>query len=95
MRTKTTYRTATVLLTALMLSMGMTACKSKKKAAEAAKPPDGEVEVKVLCSGPEYFTSDEFFRANAVGESMDQQTAKSKSLNAARGQLAADISTAV
>jgi len=96
MNTFSSSRTLTVLLTAALLSGGIAACKSKKKAAEAnVKPPDNEVEVTVLCSGPEYFTSKEFFRANAIGESMDQQTAKSKSLNAARGQLAADISTAV
>lgn len=95
MRTSTHFRTLMVLMTALTIIAGSTACKSKKKAAEASAPPPGEVEVKVLCSGPDYFTNKDFFRANAVGESMDQQTAKSKSLNAARGQLAADISTVV
>ncbi|MCB9169190.1 MAG: hypothetical protein H6594_02440 [Flavobacteriales bacterium] len=95
MRTSTRSRTSILLLSAAMLASGMSACKSKKKAAEATKPPTGEVEVTVLCSGPDYFTNKDYFRANAVGESMDQQTAKSKSLNAARGQLAADINTMV
>lgn len=95
MRTPSTFRTVTVLFSALMLSGAMTSCKSKKKAAEAeAKtPPSGETEVKVMCSGSEYFTNNEFFRANAVGESMDQMTSKSKAITAAKGQLASDINS--
>ena len=95
MRTLTTSRTITVLMTALMLSGAMTACKSKKKAAAAAAPPDGETEVKVLCSGPEYFTDNKVFRANALGESMDQATAKKKAMSNARADLAASINTQV
>ena len=50
MKTMTATRTLTVVMTALMLSGALVACKSKKKAAEAAKanPPDGETEVKVM-----------------------------------------------
>ncbi len=95
MRTLTTSRTITVLMTALMLSGAMTACKSKKKAAAAPAPPDGETEVKVLCSGPEYFTDNKVFRANALGESMDQATAKKKAMSNARADLAASINTQV
>jgi predicted transcriptional regulator len=95
MRTLTTSRTITVLMTALMLSGAMTACKSKKKAAAAAAPPEGETEVKVLCSGPEYFTDNKVFRANALGESMDQATAKKKAMSNARADLAAAINTQV
>ena len=47
----------------LMLVGGLSACKSKKKAAEAAKPPSGETELKVLCSGPEFFTDEKNFRS--------------------------------
>lgn len=95
MNTLTTKRTMTVLMTALMLSGGMTACKSKKKAAEAATPPSGETEVKVLCSGPEFFTNDEFFRANALGESMDQATSKKKAMANARAEMASAINTTI
>ncbi|MBL7963190.1 MAG: LPP20 family lipoprotein [Flavobacteriales bacterium] len=95
MKTLTIQRTATVLMTALMLSGAMTACKSKKKAAEAAKPPSGETEVKVLCSGPEYFTDNKFFRANNLGESMDQATAKKKAMANARADLASSIQTTI
>lgn len=94
MKTLNTNRTMTVLLTALMLSGGLTACK-KKKAVVDNNPPSGETEVKVMCSGPEFFTNDKVFRQNAVGESLDQMTSKNKALSAARGLLAADINTQV
>jgi hypothetical protein len=83
-----------VLMTALMLSGALTACK-KKKEVVSTPPPNGEVEITVFCSGQEYFTNDKAFRQNAVGESMDQMTAKNKALSAARGLLAADISTQI
>ena len=95
MKTFTPNRTVTVLLTALMLSGAMTACKSKKKAAAAATPPSGETEVKVLCSGPEFFTNNEFFRANNLGESMDQATAKKKAMANARADMASAINTQI
>ncbi|HQW05488.1 MAG: hypothetical protein IPH05_15065 [Flavobacteriales bacterium] len=95
MKTMTTNRSLTVLLTALMLSGAMTACKSKKKAAAVAAPPSGETEIKVLCSGPEFFTDNKVFRANALGESMDQATAKKKALANARAQMASDINTQI
>lgn len=88
----TTKRTLTVLMTAILLSSAFTACKSKKKVAAAA-PPGGETEIKVLCSGPEFFTDNKVFRANALGESMDQATSKKKALANARAQMASDINT--
>lgn len=91
----TLSRTITIMLTAVTLAGGMSACKSKKKTAEVVTPPTGETEVKVLCSGPEYFTNSEVFRANALGESMDQQTAKKKALSNARQDLASSINTQV
>lgn len=102
MKTPTTQRTfplslGTIALAALMLVGGLSACKSKKKQAEAQanQPPGGETEVKVLCSGPEFFTDDKAFRQNAVGESMDQMTSKNKALSSARALLAADINTQI
>lgn len=96
MKTMTTPRTLTVLMTALMLSGAMTACKSKKKTAQEPPPlPAGEVEVIIPCSGSEFFTDDKVFRANSLGESMDQATAKRKALSQARADLAASINTQV
>lgn len=64
-------------------------CKSKEKA------PAGEKEVVVPCSGPGYFTDNKTFRANSIGESMDQVTSKSKALTNARNELAQAIQTTV
>jgi len=64
-------------------------CKSKEKA------PKGETEVVVPCSGPDFFTSTKFFRANSIGESQDQVTSKKKALANARAELAASIETTV
>ncbi|MFD0999075.1 hypothetical protein ACFQ21_07145 [Ohtaekwangia kribbensis] len=65
-------------------------CKSKEK-----KAPTGEKEVIVPCSGSDYFTTNKFFRANSIGESMDQVTSKKKALANARAELAASIQTTV
>lgn len=65
-------------------------CKSSKD-----KAPVGEKEVIVPCSGPDYFTTSKVFRANSIGESMDQVTSKSKALTNARNELASAIQTTV
>lgn len=88
-------RSLTLACTAVLLAAGLGACKSKKKAAEAAQPPSGETEVKVMCSGPEYFTDEKNFRANNLGESMDQATAKKKALANARADMASAINTQI
>lgn len=67
------------------------ACRKKEKVAL----PKGEEEVIVPCSGPEYFTDKKTFRANAMGESQDQQTAKRKALSNCRDELARSINTRV
>lgn len=92
MNTKTTSRSLTVLMTALVLAGTLPACKKKKAVAEAPAP-SGETEVAVLCSGPDYFTNDKVFRANNLGESMDQATSKKKALANARADLASSINT--
>jgi hypothetical protein len=93
MKTPTT-RTLTVAFSVILLSGAMTACKSKKKAAQPPNP-EGEVEVIIPCSGPEFFTNSKAFRANNLGESMDQATAKRKAMSNARGDLAQSITTQV
>lgn len=79
-----------ILLLLGALAISGVSCKKKKEVAENKKPA-GEVLVNVYCSGPEYFTTKKHFRANAIGESLDQMTAKKKALSNARAQLAADI----
>ena len=64
-------------------------CKSKEK------PPVGEKEIVVPCSGPDFFTTNKVFRSNSIGESMDQVTSKKKALTNARNELAQAINTTV
>jgi ribosomal protein S20 len=80
------YSSFTLLTLAALF---MVSCKSKEKA------PTGETEVIIPCSGTEYFTTNKAFRANSIGESMDQQTAKKKALTNARNELAQAIQTTV
>ena len=83
-------RTLILLLTGLVLTAGIYSCKGKKEAA-----PEGEVLVNNYCSGPEYFSNSEYFRANALGESLDQMTSKKKALNNAKAELAGAINTTI
>lgn len=68
-------------------------CKPNKDIAQ--KTPKGETEVIIPCSGSQYFSSTEAFRANSIGESLDQVISKKKALTNARAQLAESISTTV
>lgn len=67
--------------------LAMTACGGKKN----VDVPAEEQVISIPCSGPDYFTTNEAFRANAMGESMDQMTAKKKALSNAQAQLASDM----
>jgi len=69
----------------------LTGCKKNKE----IKAPDGEVLINEYCSGEEFFSDNEFFRSNGLGESMDQATAKKKALSNARADLASAISTTI
>lgn len=73
-------------------SFTMTSCKGKEK---KAPTPKGEIEVIVPCSGKEYFSDKKNFRANSLGESMDQATAKKKALANAKADLAGFIQTTI
>ncbi|MEM1010094.1 MAG: hypothetical protein AAGJ35_13950, partial [Myxococcota bacterium] len=57
--------------------------------------PKGKVEVNLPCSGTDFFTTTEVFRANSSGESIDQVTSKKKALTNSRAQLASSIQTLV
>lgn len=88
-------RILTMSFLAIGLAIGATGCGKKKKAAEAIKPPAGEVLIKQYCAGPDYFTDKKFFRANNLGESMDQATAKKRAYTNARADLASSINTTI
>lgn len=83
---KFTNLSLTAVAMAIVLMVG---CKGKEKL------PKGETEVNVPCSGPDYFTTSKFFRANSIGESQDQVTSKKKALTNARNELAQAINTTV
>jgi hypothetical protein len=84
-----TYSSFMLVALSLVMIIG---CKSKKK---TQAPPKGETEVVIPCSGPDFFTTKTAFRANSIGESQDQQTAKKKALTNARNELAQAIQTTV
>ena len=66
-------------------------CSSSKEAISETPKNRGEVEIVEYCSGDEYFSNKNFFRANATGESLDRETAKKKARANAMAQLAKSI----
>lgn len=66
------------------------ACSGSKKASNQPIP-ESEVEVIIPCSGPDFFTNKKYFRANSIGESLDQVVSKKKALSNARADLAASV----
>lgn len=55
----------------------------------------GDQEVFVPCSGPEYSTNSQFFRATAVGVSTDMNIARKKAMSTARADIASSIESKV
>jgi len=87
-------KTIGMMLLASTLIIG-TGCGKKKKLAEKMEPPAGETALKEYCSGEEFFSDKKFFRANALGESSDQATAKKKAMANARADLASSLQTTI
>lgn len=71
------------------------ACKSSKNTSKAGPTPAGEIDIVLPCSGETYFTDNSAFRANSLGESMDQVMSRKKALSNARAELASNIETTV
>ncbi len=82
----------TLVLLIGLITVFSTACGKKKKAAETPKPK-GEVLINEYCSGEQFMSTKDAFRATATGESMDRETAKKKSRANANSELAKTIST--
>ncbi len=89
MKKKTLRPFIFMVLAALFLAPMMHSCKSSKDTVK------GEEEINVYCSGPEYYSDDEYFRANNIGESTNQSMAKKKAMSNARLDLASSIETKV
>jgi len=72
-------------------------CKSKQAAVApvAEQKVADEVEIVVPCTGEQYNSNAKAIRFSAIGESMDQMTAKKKAMSEARAGLAAAINTLV
>ncbi len=86
------FSTISFLFAALVgAGLFFSSCKSEKKIAKENK----EKLVTVFCAGPKYQTDNKTFRANAVGESIDQAISKKIALNNARTQLASEIKVTV
>jgi hypothetical protein len=93
MKTKV-YKSINLLIaSALVLSLGLSSCGSKKKATNVAEQE--EQLVTFYCDGPEYRTDKKAFRANAIGESQDQMVARKKAMNNAKAALAGQIETVI
>ena len=78
-----------VLAATLILGIGVVFTSCKKKPIE--KTPAGEVTILEKCSGQQYFSDKNTFRATATGESMDRETAKKKARSNANAELAKTI----
>jgi hypothetical protein len=87
---KTRYFTLMMLVA--IVSLMATSCKKKKAAVETPKPT-GEVLITEYCSGDDYRSTKDAFRATATGESMDRETAKKKARSNAQSELAKTISS--
>jgi hypothetical protein len=70
----------------------LSGCKSTKESKVKNK---GETPIEVYCSGSDYWTDKDHFRASAMGESMDQTVSKDKALTEARARLSASMKTLV
>ncbi|MBL0314731.1 MAG: LPP20 family lipoprotein [Flavobacteriales bacterium] len=81
-----------IALVAVITIFGTACGKKKKKAAEAPKPK-GEVLINEYCTGDQYMSTKDAFRATATGESMDRETAKKKARSNANAELAKTINT--
>lgn len=88
---KTIRFTSILMIASFSVLVMVSGCKSKEKVAKAP----GEELIEVHCSGPEYFANAEYFRANQVGESQDQATAKKKAMSNARADLASSVETTI
>ena len=91
MKQRITLMIAALMLSAVPLGL-LTNCKSSKT---VTVQDQGERELIVPCSGPEFMTDNGHLRANAIGESMDQMTSKRKALTVAREIMAAELKVTV
>jgi len=93
MKTRTISAMTFMVAISLGMILVMGGCKSKKDTVQAPVANADEKLIEVYCSGPEYQSDDDVFRANNLGESADQATSKKKALANAKADLAGFIET--
>ncbi len=76
------------IIITIVISFTILACGAKKPSV-----PKDEIVQNMPCFGDKYFSSKDAFRASAIGESMDQMTARSKAYANARQELATNINS--
>lgn len=81
----------TLLAIAALTMVAIPSCKRNK---DEVKTPDpkGEVVINEYCSGEQFKSTKEAFRATATGESMDRETAKKKARSNAMSEMGKTIS---
>ncbi|OFX21569.1 MAG: hypothetical protein A2041_01285 [Bacteroidetes bacterium GWA2_31_9b] len=79
-----------LLAGAVVISSIFTSCKSKE-----VSNVKNETEIEVFCSGDQYRSDKGNFRANSIGESTDQITARKKAMSNAKADLAGLIQTVI
>lgn len=75
----------------VLFAMVMASCGGSKPAVAQNQ----DVEITVPCSGPEFMTNKEYFRANAMGLSTDMTIAKKKAMSSVRTEIAAAVNATV
>lgn len=86
-----------LLGTALLTIAVMTSCGSSKPVTQTVQQPavQQDVEINVPCSGPEFQTNKEYFRASSMGLSTDMSIAKKKRWRILRAEIATAINAKV
>lgn len=80
-----------LLAGAIVFGGTFTSCKSSKEVTDVKN----ETLIEVYCSGPEYRSDKNNFRANATGESTDMEIARKKASSNCKAALAAQIETTI
>lgn len=91
MKTKIYKPFGLLLAGAVIFGSTFTSCKSKQEVSSVKN----ETLIEVHCSGPDYRSDKNNFRANSIGESSDQVTARKKAMSNAKADLAGLIQTVI
>ena len=77
----------------MIMTAGLSSCGSSEKVASAKS--QGEELIEVYCTGSDYQSDKKFFRASAIGESLDQMVSKKKAGTNARAELASLVASTI